>query len=281
MSVRSSVRVSRTVRDVTYAKTSSSYCLRCEPQIYHICRRQPQYPSLQWRPFSSTIPSLKKKDKGHAKADLAPPSSKPGIGEKEAATEGAFDFSGLQSKILKATEHLAHQLSQLRAGGRFNPEQLEELKVQLKVTGEGGKGPTTKVKDLAQVVVKGRNVSVICHEEDHVKPVNSAIVTSKLNLTPHGPNPEALTTLTIQIPPPTGESRQEALMQASKAAEEALGRIREARGGHQKKLKSLQTSKKVRPDDFHKAQSEMETVVKNGNDEVKKILDNSKRVLEG
>jgi ribosome recycling factor len=57
-------------------------------------------------------------------------------------------------------------LSQLRAGGRFNPEQLEELKVQVKEKGEGGKVMSIKIKDLAQVVAKGRNVSVICHEED-------------------------------------------------------------------------------------------------------------------
>jgi hypothetical protein len=43
----------------------------------------------------------------------------------------------------------------------------------------------------------------------------------------------------------------------------------------------MQTAKTVRADDFHKAQAEMETVVKKGNEEIKKILENSKRVLEG
>lgn len=115
----------------------------------------------------------------------------------------------------------------------------------------------------------------------HVKPIKSAILASHLNLTPIGPSPETPTTFSIQIPPPTGESRQAALASASKAAEESLGRIREARGGHQKKLRAMQTSKKVRADDFHKAQAEMEIVVKKGNEEIKKILENSKRVLEG
>jgi ribosome recycling factor len=115
----------------------------------------------------------------------------------------------------------------------------------------------------------------------HVKPIKSAILASNLNLTPVRPSPEAPTTFTTQIPPPTGESRQAALASASKSAEEALGRIREARGGHQKKLRTMQTSKKVRADDFHKAQAEMETVVKKANEEIKKILENSKKVLEG
>jgi len=82
------------------------------------------------------------------------------------AGDDPFDFSDLQSKIMKATEHLAHALSQLRAGGRFNPEKIEELKVSIKGSGDGAKASLVKVKDLAQVVAKGRNVSVICHEED-------------------------------------------------------------------------------------------------------------------
>jgi ribosome recycling factor len=82
------------------------------------------------------------------------------------------------------------------------------------------------------------------------------------------------------VPPPTGESRQQALASASKSAEEALGRIREARGAHQKKLRAMQVSRSVRPDDLQKAQKQMEDVVKRGNDDVKKVLEDTKRVLD-
>jgi ribosome recycling factor len=114
-----------------------------------------------------------------------------------------------------------------------------------------------------------------------VKRINTAILTSKLNLTPHGPNPEAPTTLHITIPPATGESRQQALAAASKAAEDAGGRIRLARGETQKKLRAMDIAKSVRRDDIQKAQKQMEDIVKAGNAEIKKILDNSKKVLEG
>jgi ribosome recycling factor len=114
----------------------------------------------------------------------------------------------------------------------------------------------------------------------HVKLLNTTILTSNLNLTPHGPSPEAATTLTIQVPPPTGESRQLALASASKSGEEALHKIREARGGHQKKLRSMQVSKSVRPDDLQKAQKQMEEVVKKGNEDVKRIVDEVKKVLD-
>jgi ribosome recycling factor len=110
--------------------------------------------------------------------------------------------------------------------------------------------------------------------------INTIILSSTLNLTPHGPNPEAPTTLTIQVPPPTGESRQLALQSASKSGEEALHRIREARGGHQKKLRDYQKAKSVRPDDLQKAQKQMEEVAKKGNEEVKRITDECKKVLD-
>jgi ribosome recycling factor len=123
------------------------------------------YPSnSQRRSFTITAPTLKKA-KIQAKSE-APLPKKSGVGEKSTAVDDAFDFSGLQSKIQKATEHLTHQLAQLRAGGRFNPEKLEELNVQLKASKDESKATTSKLKDLAQVVAKGRTVSIICHEED-------------------------------------------------------------------------------------------------------------------
>jgi ribosome recycling factor len=176
-------------------------------------------------------------------------------------------------------ERLTHELSQLRAGGRFNPEKIEVLKVTLQHS-DGGNKRTERVKDLAQVIAKGRNVQVLVHDEAFVRPINTAIVTSALNLTPHGPTPDAPTTLTIQVPPPTGESRMQAVEAAKKEEEVALGRIREARGKHQKKLRAMGISKSVRPDDLQKAQKLMEDVVKRGNEDVKRVVEDARRVLE-
>ncbi|KAE9972072.1 hypothetical protein EG328_005245 [Venturia inaequalis] len=230
------------------------------------------------RPFTSTTPLSKKSGKANrsqAKTDSSPPAEG---AARATAVDEAFDFSNLESKILKSIESLTHDLAQLRSGGRFNPEKIEQLRVTFN-DGEGKK-VSTKVGDLAQVSARGRNVSVVVHEVDHVKLVNTTIVTSDLNLTPHGPTTEAPTTLTIQVPPPTGETRQLALQSASKSGEEALHRIREARGGHQKKLRDYQKAKSVRPDDLQKAQKQMEEVVKKGNEDVKRITDECKKVLD-
>lgn len=198
-------------------------------------------------------------------------------GAPGACVDDAFDFSELESKIMKAMEQLTHDLSQLRSGGRFNPNRLEELKVEL---GKDGEKRIERLKNLAQVIVKGRNVQIQVHDEEHVKPVNTSIATSTLNLTPHGPTKDAPATLTIQVPPPTGESRMEAVASANQAAEAALVKIKDARGKHHKKLRAMGVDKKVRPDDLQKAQKQMEDVVKRGNEEVKRIQDDVKKVLE-
>jgi hypothetical protein len=57
---------------------------------------------------------------------------------------------------------LKDDLSKLRAGGRFNPELLENLRVQ------PDKNSQSKVRlsDVAQVVPKGRTVQVLVGEKD-------------------------------------------------------------------------------------------------------------------
>jgi len=74
-----------------------------------------------------------------------------------------FDFSPLETKILEAIERLTHDLSKLRAGGRFNPENLETLKVSL---GKAGSKENVKLGDLAQVIPRGRNISVVVGDVD-------------------------------------------------------------------------------------------------------------------
>ncbi|KAJ9635089.1 ribosome-recycling factor [Coniosporium tulheliwenetii] len=214
-----------------------------------------------------------KVNRSHASTDSSPPV------EGAAAptpTDEAFDFSTLEANILKAIEKLTHDLSQLRAGGRFNPEKLESLRVTL----VKGSKETVRLSDIAQVVPRGRTISIIAGEAEHLKPLTSAIASSPYNLTPQ-PSPDSPTTLLVTVPPPTGESRQQALDAAHKAAETANLAVKNARAAHQKKLRSLEKARKVRPDDLQKAHKEMEAVVKRGGEEVKRITEGARRVLEG
>jgi ribosome recycling factor len=73
----------------------------------------------------------------------------------------------VESQILKAIEKLTHDLSQLRSGGRLNPDVVEGLKVQLGTSGKDGHGKeSVKLGDIAQVVPRGRMLQVICGEAE-------------------------------------------------------------------------------------------------------------------
>jgi ribosome recycling factor len=115
----------------------------------------------------------------------------------------------------------------------------------------------------------------------HVKPVSSAIQSSNLSLNPQpDPTGQNQLLLVLNIPPPTTESRNAAVSEAVKFGEKASMSIRDARGKQQKKLRAMQLNKAVRPDDLKKASTMMEKVVEKGSAELKKVVDNAKKVLE-
>jgi ribosome recycling factor len=193
-------------------------------------------------------------------------------------TDEALDVGQLESQILKAMERLTHELSQLRSGGRLNPDIVESLKVQLGTQSAGKE--TVRLGDIAQVVPKGRVLNVMVSEPDHVKPITSAIAASPHNLSPLAPDASSPLTIPVPIPPPTGESRQATLDTAVKVSEQADRAIHDARAAHNKRLRKFKLEKAVLPDDLEKAGKRMEEVVKKGHAEVKRIVDGAKKVLE-
>ncbi|KAF2276653.1 ribosome recycling factor [Westerdykella ornata] len=250
-----------------------------EPPYRSIIQAAPQAQRIirPSRPFTSS-PALYKKagkaNKAHARSDSAPPDRDISV----TPTDEAYDVSVLEAAILRAIERLTHELAQLRAGGRLNPNVVENLRVQLGTAKDGKE--TVRLGDIAQVIPKGRFLNVMVSEKDHIKPVTSAIYASNHNLAPQQPHPDAPLTIPVPIPPPTGESRQAALEAAQKAAEQADKAIQNARAAHHKKLRKFELEKAVLPDDLQKAKKRMEEVVKKGHGEVKHIVDGAKKVLQ-
>jgi hypothetical protein len=107
--------------------------------------------------FSSSNSLLKK---SHNRKEAVGESVLPEGTANPSAYAEAFDFIKLENSILKALEHLTHSLAELRSGSRFNTDQLERLKIQLKT------GESLTIQDVAQVVVKGRFVNVILSDEE-------------------------------------------------------------------------------------------------------------------
>lgn len=116
------------------------------------------------RTFSNTPATFKKGGKAAREASRAESSSSSSSSAATAGSEDPFDFSALESDISDAVEKLKSDLSQLRQGGRFNPQVLESLRVQLK------QGGPVKLGDLAQVVPKGRVVQVVVGEQEVCAP---------------------------------------------------------------------------------------------------------------
>lgn len=121
--------------------------------------QQPQQCTLpNRRPFSTSPSLLKKGGKAARDESKAQASS-----QKDAApADDPNDFSALEADIATAVERLKDDLSKLRAGGRFNPELLENLRVQP----DKNSGSKVRLSDVAQVVPKGRTVQVLVGEKD-------------------------------------------------------------------------------------------------------------------
>ena len=81
---------------------------------------------------------------------------------KEEAVEDPSDFNILESDIAAAIEQLRDDLSKLRAGGRFNSEVLEDLRVQP----DKNSKQWVRLSDLAQVIPKGRTIQILVGEKD-------------------------------------------------------------------------------------------------------------------
>ncbi|KAK2749810.1 hypothetical protein FQN55_003046 [Onygenales sp. PD_40] len=229
------------------------------------------------RPFSTSPTLSKKKDKYAKESKKDSKSSSPsGSSSSSAEPDDPFDFSQLQTGISDAVARLKDDISKLRAGGRFNPEAIESLRIPLK---KGAK-ETAKLGELAQVIPKGgRMVTVLVGEEEYLKPISSAITSSNLSLTPQ-PDAHNSLQLNIPIPPPTKESRDQSVKDAKAAMDKASNAVRNARGALNKKLKNMGVKKVVRPDDLRKAIEQMEKVAEKGQKEVKDVFEGARKTLE-
>ena len=210
------------------------------------------------RTFSTTPTPFKKKEKGKKASDDTPvPDNK--AQKKRDAEIDPYDYSTLQAGINKAIERLKDALSKTRNAGRVSSENIEDLRIELS---KGGK--KVRLGDIAAVVPKGgRTMQVFCSEDEHVRPITSAIQSSPFSLTPT-PDKENRLLLTFPVPPATSETRQQAAEEAKRMKERADLDVRTARGDAQKLFNKWDKEKAVIKDELHKAREGMERVVKSG-----------------
>ena len=128
-------------------------------RFWLICRARPSLlrrvatipiapPRASGRPFTRLHPQLRDKS-----VPVAP----------SAEGDDPLDTSDLQDGIHDALDRLRDKIAGLRAGGRFDPQLVEDLRV----TVNKKQAATAKLADLAQVIPKrGRSLAVIVGQEE-------------------------------------------------------------------------------------------------------------------
>ncbi|RMZ85225.1 hypothetical protein DV738_g192, partial [Chaetothyriales sp. CBS 135597] len=143
---------------------------------------------------------------------------------------------------------------------------IEALSVE--VNSSGGGKEKTRIGAIASVVPKGgRSMQVFCADEGHVKAVMGALQASDYSLTPQ---------LEKSV---TAETRQLAQAEAKKAAEKAGLEVGNARAEAQKRFRKMELEKRVVVDELRKAHKGMEDVAKQGQAQVKTVLDAALKAL--
>ncbi|OAX80826.1 hypothetical protein ACJ72_04835 [Emergomyces africanus] len=233
------------------------------------------------QPFSTSSSLSKKKDKSNKTSSRdSDTGSGSGGADAELDANDPYGFSQLEKDIAGAVQRLRDDISKLRAGGRFNPEAIESLRVAVSKGDSKGSKDTVKLGELAQVIPKGgRMLTILVGEEEYMKPITSTILSSNLSLNPQ-PDPHNTLQLNVPIPPPTKESREQSVKDAKAAMDKASNAVRNARGAINKKLKHMGVKKLVRPDDLHKQVEKMEKIAEKGQKDVKEVFEGAKRALE-
>ena len=141
------------------ANRSNQHCQRHishQPRILRYGLATTRVRNSETRPFSTSLCLAKKGGKAAREEKRASENSENG------ASDDPFDFTILEADISSIIDRLKSDLSKLRVGGRFNPEAVENLRVQPNKTSS----ETLKLSDLAQIIPKGRTLQIIVGEKD-------------------------------------------------------------------------------------------------------------------
>ncbi|KAH8682402.1 ribosome recycling factor domain-containing protein [Xylariales sp. PMI_506] len=183
-------------------------------------------------------------------------SSNPPSQHPPANPDEPLDFADVKSRLNKASEPAQDALKKLKAGGRFNPDQIGALRVQPERQG----GATYPLRELAEVVPKGgRTISILVHEEAYVKPVMSAIQASRdFNQQPQR-DPDNELELVLKVEP---DKREDVVKRVKAVCHEWRERVRQVRHKRDKTHAAWKKDGLVGPDLKRKLDSELDKIIK-------------------
>jgi ribosome recycling factor len=170
--------------------------------------------------------------------------------------EEPLDFADVQSRLAKASEAPTEALKKLKSGGRFNPDAIGALRVQP----DKKEATTYPLRELAQVVPKGgRTISLLVHEEASIRPIMSAIQSSRdFNQQPQrDPDNELELVLKMEL-----ESREDVARRAKAVCHEWREKVRQVRQKRDKVHAAWKKDGLLLPDAKRKADTELDKVIK-------------------
>lgn len=152
-----------------------------------------------------------------------------------------------EGRMQKSVETLGTQLMKLRTG-RANAALLDHVRVDYY-------GSEVPISQVANVVVEdARTISISPWEKNMVGPIEKAILTSDLGLTPN----TAGTTMRINLPPLTEERRRDLVKVVKGELEQTRVAIRSIRRDANQAVKDAVKAKTLTADDEKRAETDIQ-----------------------
>ncbi len=164
-------------------------------------------------------------------------------------------------RMQKSVESLRHELTKLRTG-RAHTSLLDHVTVEY----YGTEVPIRQVANLG--VEDSRTLTVTPYEKAMVAPVEKAILTSDLGLTPNS----AGTVIRVPLPPLTEERRKDMIRVVRHEAEGGRVAVRNIRRDAMHTLKELQKEKEISEDDERRAEEAIQQLTDKYIAEVDEVL---------
>ncbi|MCG6116620.1 MAG: ribosome recycling factor [Aquimonas sp.] len=154
-----------------------------------------------------------------------------------------------QARMQKSVESLRFELTKLRTG-RASTSLVDHLKVNY----YGSEMPLTQVASVT--IADARSILITPWEKNMVGPIEKAIHSSDLGLTPN----TAGTAIRINLPPLTEERRKELSKHVAGEGENAKVAVRNIRRDAIQQIKELLKAKSISEDEERRAETDIQTL---------------------
>ena len=177
--------------------------------------------------------------------------------------------SNLEQKIKQALDYFKDQLSSIR-GGRPNSKLVEDIFVEYF-------GQRLPIKQLGSInMVPPREIQISVWDKNAASAVLKGIEASNLNV---GVNLDG-NIIRVNLPPLSGERRQELTKLVKKETEEAKIKVRGLRDEENKEINRQFDGKEIGEDEKFKLKEKVQGIVDKANEEIEKILESKIREIE-